>query len=197
MTATALSCPKRNRNLVVLAAGLLLAGVGFAKTSDRTEIIHTSSVKTDATQGDKGVTILTGNVVMTQGTLKVTGNVAHLYMDADNNPIRAVVDGTPATFHEIDDNGNNVDGHATNIDYQISTSIATLTGDAWVKQQGRGEGHGDKLVYNTNTSNMTGESQGSNLVQMQFVPKAKPGAAPAAGTPAATPAPAATAPKKP
>jgi lipopolysaccharide export system protein LptA len=194
MTATSLSCrPRKNRKLAVVAAALLLAGPLCARQSDRNELINATAVKTDAQQGANGVTVLTGKVVITQGTLKVTGDIAHIYMDANNQILRAVVDGKPATFHEIDDNGNNVDGHGLNIDYQISTSIATLTNDAWVKQQGRGEAHGDKLVYNTNTSNMTGESQGSNLVQMQFVPKTQqtPAGAPA------TPAPAATPPKKP
>jgi lipopolysaccharide export system protein LptA len=85
-----------------------------------------------------------------------------------------------------------------------------LTGNAVVKQQGRGEFHGDKLTYNTQTALITGEAGGDGLVHGVILPKAQPGApAPAgqvasptchpnapAATPAATPATApATAPK--
>jgi lipopolysaccharide export system protein LptA len=169
--------------LGMVLTALLLVGSASAKQSDRNEPIKSDSTKAAAQQGINGVTILTGKVAITQGTLKVNGDVAHLYFDENNQMVRAVVDGKPATFHELDDNGNDVDGHSLNIDYVISTSIATLTKDAWVKQQGRGEAHGDKLVYDTNTSNMTGESVGNNLVRMVFEPKAKPVSEPPATTP--------------
>jgi len=79
------------------------------------------------------------------------------------------------------------------LDYDNINGIAVLTGHAVVHQQGRGESHGDKLTYNTQTQQMTGTSGSDGQVHMVILPKpqtpatgAKPGAAP----PAATPAPA-------
>jgi len=176
MTSTARSCQKSARRRLLLALGLscmLTATGASARQSDRNEQINAQGQTFDGTQGANGVMIYTGKVVMTQGTLKVTGDVAHLYLDADNQIVRAVVDGKPATFHEIDDNCNNVDGHALNIDYVVEKNVVTLTTNAWVKQQGRGESNGDKLVYHTDTSNMTGQSGDTSLVTMQFLPKPK------------------------
>jgi lipopolysaccharide export system protein LptA len=65
-----------------------------------------------------------------------------------------------------------------------------------VRQQGRGEFHGDKLTYNTNTALITGEASGDGLVHGVIVPKTKPGA-PAAPTAKPVPAPPATTPTKP
>ncbi|HEY4144184.1 lipopolysaccharide transport periplasmic protein LptA [Pinirhizobacter sp.] len=152
---------------------MLTAFGASARQSDRNEPINAQGVSVDATQGTNGLVVYKGKVVMTQGTLKVTGDIAHIYLDADNQVLRAVVDGKPATFHEIDDNCNNVDGHALNIDYVVEQNVVTLTTNAWVKQQGRGESNGDKLVYHTDTSNMTGQSGDTNLVTMQFLPKPK------------------------
>jgi lipopolysaccharide export system protein LptA len=176
MTSTARSCQKSARRRLLLALGLscTLAATGAsARQSDRNEPINAQGVSVDATQGTNGLVIYKGKVVMTQGTLKVTGDIAHIYLDSDNQVVRAVVDGKPATFHEIDDNCNNVDGHALNIDYVVEQNVVTLTTNAWVKQQGRGESNGDKLVYHTDTSNMTGQSGDTNLVTMQFLPKPK------------------------
>jgi lipopolysaccharide export system protein LptA len=193
MIRTARSCRTSARlSFAALAVLALALQPVMAKQSDRNEPINVVSKTTDATQGDTGLAIFTGSVVITQGTLKVTGNIAHVYMDKDNNIVRAVVDGTPgtpATIHELDDNGNNIDGHSANLDYQVQQNVAILTGNAYIKQQGRGEANGDKLVYNTDTSNITGTSNGDNVVKMQFLPKPKP--------PAGTPATPAAAPAKP
>jgi lipopolysaccharide export system protein LptA len=69
-----------------------------------------------------------------------------------------------------------------------------LHGNASITQKGRGEAHGDKLTYNTETSEMTGESGGDGMVHMTFKPKPVEAAAPAG---ASAPAPATTAPASP
>lgn len=140
-----------------------------------------SSKKLDGFNAPNTVTTLTGNVVMTQGTMKLTGAVAKMYLDADTQVARAVVNGNLAHIEQLDDAGNLMQGDALQLDYDNINGIAVLTGNAVVRQQGRGEFHGDKLVYNTQTSLITGEAAGDGLVHGVILPKAKP------GTPAATP----------
>jgi lipopolysaccharide export system protein LptA len=65
-------------------------------------------------------------------------------------------------------------GDAATLDYDNIKAIAVLTGNAVVRQQGRGEAHGDRLTYDTQTSEMTGESGGDGRVHMTFLPKTKP-----------------------
>ena len=82
-----------------------------------------------------------------------------------------VITGNPAHIEQLDDNGNLMPGDAATLDYDNVKGIAVLTGNAVVNQKGRGEAHGDKLTYNTKTSQMTGESGGDGLVHMIFQPK--------------------------
>jgi lipopolysaccharide export system protein LptA len=155
----------------------------LARKDDRQQPAHIASKAFDATQADNGVIHYKGSVLLTQGTLKATGALATAYLDSDNSVTRVVITGTPAHIEQLDDSGNLMQGDAATIDYDNVKQVAVLTGNASVKQKGRGEAHGDKLTYNTQTSQMTGESNGDGMVHMTFLPKPKP-AAPA--TPAAS-----------
>lgn len=162
-----------------------------------------SSKSMDGFNAPNTVTTLTGNVVTTQGTMKMTGAVAKLYLDDNTQVARAVVTapaGGVAHIEQLDDCNNLMQGDAQQLDYDNINGIAVLTGNAVVRQQGRGEFHGDKLTYNTQTALITGESGGDGLVHGVILPKAQPGAPAPAGqvaSPTCHPnaaAPAATAP---
>ena len=134
-----------------------------------------------------GKVIWTGNVVLTQGTLKITGSKATGFLDSDNQIIRVIVDGSPATVQQLDDQDLLMRGHASNIDYKpddpanSSDGIAILTGKAHVDKQTDtadksklNQSDGDKITYNTTNSTMTGESNGPEPVHMVFQPKNPP-----------------------
>ena len=180
--------------LALLGLGLLILQPALAKQDDRNQPMNFSSKSMDGFNAPNTVTTLTGNVVATQGTMKLTGAVAKLYLDADTQVARAVVTGNLAHIEQLDDAGNLMQGDALQLDYDNINGIAVLTGNAVVRQQGRGEFHGDKLVYNTQTALITGEAAGDGLVHGVILPKAKPGAPaatpPKPGTPPATPPPA-------
>lgn len=182
-------------HLALLGLGLLILQPALAKQDDRNQPMNFSSKSMDGFNAPNTVTTLTGNVVATQGTMKLTGAVAKLYLDADTQVARAVVTGNLAHIEQLDDAGNLMQGDALQLDYDNINGIAVLTGNAVVRQQGRGEFHGDKLVYNTQTSLITGEAAGDGLVHGVILPKQKPAGAPAAtppkpGTPPAPPQPA-------
>lgn len=183
--------------LLAVALALLLACAApmtaQAKQSDRSQPVKVSAKSADAMAKPNGTSHLKGDVVISQGTLKATGASATIYFDANSRVSRVVLTGPPARLRQVDDNGNLVKGHANNIDYDVPKGIATLTGDAYVKQAGRGMASGDTLVYNTATSTMTARSQGDNRVHMTFQPQQEKTSAPASGTSSA-PAPAASAP---
>ena len=153
--------------------------------------LHATS--TDGFNLPNTTTTLTGNVIAVQGTLKMTGAKALLSIDGDTQISHIHVTAGPgklAHIEQIDDAGNLMTGDADVLDYDNINGIAVLTGNAVVHQQGRGESHGDKLTYNTQTSQMTGSSGSDGQVHMIFLPKPKPGA-PATG---AKPAPASSSP---
>lgn len=185
MTSTARSCrPTRAAKLALLGLGLLLLQPALARKDDREKPANIQSKSFDATQQDNGLVTYKGQVLLTQGTLKASGDMAKAYLDQDNSITRVVLTGNPAHIQQLDDSGNLMQGDAASIDYDNVKQIAVLSGHASVKQQGRGEANGDTLTYNTQTSQMTGQSSGDGLVHMTFQPKKK------ADAPAAAPAPA-------
>jgi lipopolysaccharide export system protein LptA len=196
MTATARFRPANAHPKLaaaMLAAGLLalLPAVAVAKSTDRQQPMDYVAKRTDAFNAPNTITTLAGNVKITQGSLLLTGDVAKIHLDADTQINHVVVTGSPAHIQQLDENGNLMTGDAAQLDYDNVHGIAVLTGHAAVKQQSRGEFHGDKLTYNTETSQITGEASGDGLVHGVFLPKPRP-TAPAA--PASAPAPAASAP---
>ncbi|WP_343124149.1 lipopolysaccharide transport periplasmic protein LptA [Dyella sp. OK004] len=164
----------------------MLPAIAFAKKDDRTKPMDFTSKTTNAYNAPNTITTLSGNVKLTQGTLLITGGEAKVHLDADTQIARVVVTGNPAHIQQLDENNNLMQGDAATLDYDNINGIAVLTGNAKVVQQGRGEFHGDKLTYNTDTSLITGEAGGDGLVHGTFLPKPKPAAA--APKPAAAPA---------
>jgi lipopolysaccharide export system protein LptA len=168
--------------LAAAVLGLLAAQPALARKSDRQQEMHVAAKHFDGFQKPDSISTLTGNVVITQGTLKATGAQAKVYFDAESQISRVVITGNPAHLEQLDENNNLVLGDAATLDYDNLKGIAVLSGNASITQKGRGDAHGDKLTYNTETSEMTGESGGDGMVHMTFKPKSA-AAAPATSTP--------------
>jgi lipopolysaccharide export system protein LptA len=191
MISTAHSNRVRNRKLmrVLLIVSMLVGAAPMAlqaKQTDRNQPVQVSAKSADALAKPNGVSHLKGDVVITQGTLKATGASATIHFDANSEVNRVVLVGAPAHLRQVDDNGNLIKGHADRIDYNVANGIATLTGQAFVNQTGRGSARGDKLVYNTETSQMTANSKGDKRVHLTFKPRqasstSKPAPASSAG----------------
>lgn len=173
--------------LAIAVLGLLAAQPALARKSDRQQEMQVAAKNFDGFQKPNSVSTLTGNVVITQGTLKATGAQAKVYFDADTQISRVVITGSPAHLEQLDDSGNLMLGDAATLDYDNLKGIAVLSGNASVTQKGRGEARGDRLTYNTETSQMTGESAGDGLVHMTFKPKPQPAAAPAPASSSSAP----------
>jgi len=146
-----------------------------------------------------GVTYLTGDVTMDQGTTKARGDEATIYQhagdakDAQGNNIsgdiqRVVLIGKKKQAHleQQQDAGGMFTANSDKIDYNADTSVAVLTGNVVVVQPGRGEFKGAYMTYNTNTGEMESGDKASPgaRVQMVIEPKNK---APATDKPAAKP----------
>jgi lipopolysaccharide export system protein LptA len=175
MMSTARSCqPSRVVKLALLGLGLAMLQPALARQDDRQQPANITAKSFDATQQANGLIHYTNNVLLTQGTLKATGTLATVYLDANNSVTRVVITGSPAHIEQLDDNGNLMQGNAATLDYDNVKQIAVLTGNASVDQKGRGSAKGDQLTYNTQTSQMTGQSNGDGLVHMTFLPTPKP-----------------------
>ena len=186
-TSPKLSIGPLSLSMLVLGALALLPALALAKKSDRDQPMNYDTKYTEAFNAPNTISTLKGAVKVVQGTMVLTGDLAKIYLDADQQIARVVVTGNPAHIQQLDENNNLVQGDAQTLDYDNINGIAVLTTNAVVRQQGRGEFHGDKLTYNTNTSLITGEAGGEGLVHGVILPKPKPGAPAAPGAAPAKP----------
>lgn len=119
------------------------------------------------------VTLLTGDVRLTQGTIKGDGDKATVHQDANNRITRVVLVGTPAHFQQqLDNDGGLMRARAATIDYHADTDIVNLDGNVLVVQEKRGEFRGSHLVYNTATGEMQGGGkQPGGRVHLRMLPR--------------------------
>lgn len=178
---------RRIEAALLAAAAFVACGGALALTTDRTQPINVTADHQEASLGASGKVTLTGHVTITQGSLAIHGDQAVGYENADSQWDHAVTTGAPASFSQKLDDGGNVNGSADSIEYLVAANTVVLTGHATVVQQGRGEFHGAKLTYDTDSGRIVGEGGAGGQVHMTFQPKAPP------AKPATTPAPASSA----
>jgi lipopolysaccharide export system protein LptA len=198
--------------IAMLAAGLVpLAAHALTSDKQQNMLINAdySKIVQNKDNNAPGVTYLTGNVTMDQGTTKARGDEATLYQhpgdakDAQGRDIsgdiaRVIMIGKKKQAHleQQQDAGGLFTAVSDKIDYNADTSIAVLTGNVVVVQPGRGQFKGATMTYNTNTGEMeSGDRESSGQrVQMVIEPKNKTPAAakPDAAKPATEARPATT-----
>lgn len=162
---------KRLATSLSLALLLAVGGTAMAKKADRSAPIGIVARSTSAYDSPNSVTTLTGNVRITQGSLLVTGTVAKLYMDENQQIARVVVSGRPAHVQELDEQNRLVQGDADTLDYDNAHQIAVLTRNAIVKIEGQGEVQGDTLTYDVNSTELKAESTPDGFIHGIILPK--------------------------
>jgi len=173
---------------ILFVAMLAACGLAQAKQTDRNQPININASAFAGSQ-DSGKITFTGSVTMDQGTFHADGAQATGYTDPGDTSQwqRVVLTGSPAHFRQTQDNGTLVHGQAATIDYRVSENTVILTGNASVVQQGRGEFHGDRLVYNTDTGEIQGTPPAGGRVHITLQPRSKPAPASAKAAPANAP----------
>lgn len=164
---------KMNKNSVnALLLGSLLIGSlpALAVTGDSEKPVNIDSVN-QALDLQGNVATFTGNVIVTQGTIKITADkVVVTRPGGDSN--KTIVDayGNPATFYQMQDNGKPVKGHAAKLHYELANDFVELTGNAFVEQQDSNI-KGDRITYLVKEQKMQAYSQGqSKRVTTVLVP---------------------------
>jgi lipopolysaccharide export system protein LptA len=156
---------------VPLACAALAAGPARALDSDKDKPLN---VEADKFEGGlkQDLSVLTGNVRITQGSIVGTGARADIHQK-DSDVKRVVLTGAPATFQQAIEGGGTMKGRARSIDYDPTAKHAVLTGDAVVEHPS-GEARGERLTYDVDTGKMSGDGQGgSGRVHLRMEPKAK------------------------
>ena len=155
-----------------MALTLGSTGSAFALPSDRNQSISLEADR--ATFNEKtGITTYTGNVVIQQGTLKVQADsiVANLN---NNNQIRTITaQGKPAKFQQqISEKNGLARGEGRKIVYNAETGIITLSGGAFLSQNGA-TFRGENLTYSMNKGDIEATGGSNGRIQIVIPPSAQ------------------------
>lgn len=102
-------------------------------------------------------TVYVGNVVVVQGSIRMTGDRLRANFTEDKDLKDAFLEGRPATFKQTPDHDEDVHGQAMQIEYHSQANLLNLIEKAKVTQGGRlFEGH--RINYDTKQSIITARS---------------------------------------
>ena len=142
--------PYHLKNLIrICALGALLAcGQTWALTTDKDQPIE---IEADSAELDdkEGVTIYEGNVVVTQGSIRMTGNKMTVHYTGDNELDTVVLNGHPATYRQLPDKSEVYDeAEALQMEFYQAKNLIVLINKARVKQKDV-QFTGDRIEYDT------------------------------------------------
>ena len=186
-----------NKNFsVATIAVILLCANAFAENADRTKEMVVQAITGEFDHG-AGVYVITKDVTITQGTLKVTSNKGTVTRRA-NGTYQSSLQSGPVCFRQRTEKGDWAQGIADRAEHDNATGIVELFGNARLFV-GDNEERANYIVYNTQTSKAEAreskdrktEGRGVTFILPPGEPDAPAAAAdPAAGTDAATKPPA-------
>ena len=142
--------------LTLCACVLTLLGAGrvLALSTDKDQPIE---IDADYAKLDKNkqITIYTGNVIVVQGSIHMTGDKLTVYYDDNQQVKEAYMDGKPAHFKQRPD-GRDVDftGEALHLEYHAGENLLRLIDHAKLTQ-GQEVMTGPRIDYDTEASILT------------------------------------------
>lgn len=142
----------RQNRLIQVSLSLaivFITNAGFALSSDSQQLAH--FVSDAATYNYKNhIAIFTGNVIMTQGTTKLTAKKVTVYRNDKGQIKKMIAEGDLAHYQTLPDNDKRILlASAKTIQYYPQTGVSILINQASI-QQGENEIHSERIVYNRN-----------------------------------------------
>lgn len=138
-----------SRSLLLGAVLLAHAATGFAERADRDKPVHIESDQLSVDDA-KQISIFTGNVVLTQGTLVIRGD--QIVVTQDKNGFKhGTATGHLASFRQKREGLDEyVEGYGDRIEYDTGSEIMEIFGEARVKR-GQDDVRGEHITYNSKT----------------------------------------------
>ncbi|MBD9367808.1 lipopolysaccharide transport periplasmic protein LptA [Xanthomonas sp. XNM01] len=151
----------RAATLLVLAA--LLPATAVAKSSDRNQPMNVESDSSDCNQltNANSRCILSGNVVITQGTLDIRAARAEI-VQRNGETEQVILTGKQATMKQEMDDGSTMNAKSDRIVYEPGKETLTLTGNYTVESP-RGSNSGQRMVYNMASGQMQSGGDGTRV----------------------------------
>lgn len=123
----------------------------FSLSTDKDQPIEVEA--DEAELDDKNdVSIYRGNVIVTQGSIRMTGDVMTVHSQGGEELDYLVIEGNPATYKQLPDDSTVHDqARARRMEYHESKNLVILIREAWVKQD-TSTLVGERIEYNTELS---------------------------------------------
>jgi lipopolysaccharide export system protein LptA len=133
---------------LLLTAALLIHSPAWSLSTDKDQPIE---IEANAAELDdqKGITIYTGNVVVTQGSIRMTGDKMTVYYTRENDLDTVIMVGQPATYRQLPDNREIYDeAEALRMEFYNFKNLIVLIDNALVKQEDK-RFSGNRIEYDT------------------------------------------------
>src|SRR5688572_28480826 len=169
-----MSMQRLPRSSELLWLALLAAAPAFALKSDREQPMQVGADSASSSV-ESGITVLTGNVKIDQGTLSIRADRGEVEQK-DEDVHRVILDGAPVHLEQDIDGQGRLKAQARRIEYMLADNRVVLTGGVRIERP-RGVMTGERVVYHLDSGEMEAGEPGGRI-NMTIAPKAK--AAPAA-----------------
>jgi lipopolysaccharide export system protein LptA len=159
---------------------LLLLGSALpaaALDSDRAQAVELNARHAEMNNAT-GIGIYTGDVVLTQGTMRLTADRMTVYTTEDGDLKRVVAEGRDATFRQLPEGQQQyVNARAPYMEYQPQAPGHILLRQGAVLTQGKNEFKGETIRYDMQKDPVIAESgkDNGNRVHITFFPEKKEG----------------------
>lgn len=139
---------RRHRALCLALGALIQAIVGSASAlgTDRDQPIEIEADFVEI-EDQLGVAVYRGNVVVTQGTMRFTGDILTITYTPGRDIKEALLEGKPAHFKQRPDHEDrDIEGEALNMRYEVQKELVHLIEKAKVIQRGQTY-TGHRMIY--------------------------------------------------
>ncbi|AXI02674.1 lipopolysaccharide transport periplasmic protein LptA [Aquirhabdus parva] len=166
-----LTIPRILLSSVGIFASFLISQYVYALESDHDQPVHLEADRAVYNQ-QTGVTVYTGNVVITQGTIRLQADSVIANLDQNKSIKDVTATGKPAKFQQkINPDKGIVYGEGDQVFYDAKSSQVTLTGNAKLNQDGSSF-VGNTLRYGMTQGDIEGNGNAQQRVQMVIPPSA-------------------------
>jgi len=156
--------------LSLLLSTLAIATLAYSKSEDNQQPIYVEADSLEVRDSDN-ISVYTGNVKLSQGSLKIQSDQLTLYFDDDKTLTLMLMTGSPATFRQLNDSNLEITGEALKMEYRESESTLLLLNKAKLTQ-GADIIESNKIFLNINSNIIeAGSLESESRVRMLIQPK--------------------------
>jgi lipopolysaccharide export system protein LptA len=144
--------------------------LAYSKSGDNQQPIHVEADSLEVRDNDN-ISIYSGNVKLTQGSLEIHADRLTLYFDHNKTLTLMKMAGSPATFRQLNDISMEITGEAIEMEYRESESTLLLLDKAKLTQ-GADTIESNKINLNIDSNSVeAGSVEPDNRVRMLIQPK--------------------------